>query len=60
MSFSCRVSHTTREPYFGEVNGSDYHFVSEEEFELLVQRVRPFWQFYGVKKKKFLECFCHP
>uniref|UniRef100_A0A3Q2XHD2 Leucine rich repeats and guanylate kinase domain containing n=1 Tax=Hippocampus comes TaxID=109280 RepID=A0A3Q2XHD2_HIPCM len=27
--------HTTREPYFGEVNGSDYHFVSEEEFELL-------------------------
>ncbi|XP_051911427.1 leucine-rich repeat and guanylate kinase domain-containing protein isoform X2 [Hippocampus zosterae] len=36
--FAYGVSHTTREPYFGEVNGSDYHFVSEEEFELLVHR----------------------
>ncbi|KAM9771613.1 leucine-rich repeat and guanylate kinase domain-containing protein isoform 3-T3 [Syngnathus typhle] len=32
------ISHTTREPYSGEENGRDYHFISEEEFELLVQR----------------------
>ncbi|XP_048875315.1 leucine-rich repeat and guanylate kinase domain-containing protein [Brienomyrus brachyistius] len=25
--------HTTRSPYFGEVDGCDYHFVSEEEFQ---------------------------
>ncbi|XP_077357372.1 leucine-rich repeat and guanylate kinase domain-containing protein isoform X2 [Festucalex cinctus] len=36
--FAYGISHTTREPYFGEENGSDYHFVSEEDFELLVQR----------------------
>ncbi|NOY86398.1 MAG: guanylate kinase [Deltaproteobacteria bacterium] len=27
------ISHTTREPRQGEVDGSDYHFVSVEEFE---------------------------
>ncbi|WP_446010914.1 guanylate kinase [Candidatus Electrothrix sp.] len=26
------VSHTTRQPRVGEVNGVDYHFVSQEEF----------------------------
>ncbi|XP_061617514.1 leucine-rich repeat and guanylate kinase domain-containing protein [Phyllopteryx taeniolatus] len=36
--FAYGISHTTREPYFGEENGSDYHFVSEEEFQLLVHR----------------------
>ncbi len=31
LAFS--VSHTTREPRSGEVNGRDYHFVTMEEFE---------------------------
>ncbi len=30
LAFS--VSHTTREPRAGEINGQDYHFVSVEEF----------------------------
>ena len=35
VSFS--VSHTTRSPRKGEVNGVDYHFVSEEEFMTIVK-----------------------
>ena len=31
LSFS--VSHTTRQPRTGEVNGRDYHFISMEEFK---------------------------
>ncbi|XP_061663318.1 leucine-rich repeat and guanylate kinase domain-containing protein isoform X2 [Syngnathoides biaculeatus] len=36
--FAYGICHTTREPYFGEENGRDYHFVSEEEFQLLEHR----------------------
>lgn len=32
------VSHTTRKPRSGEVNGREYHFVSRAEFEALVER----------------------
>lgn len=31
------VSHTTRQPRVGEINGIHYHFVSEEEFNSLVR-----------------------
>ncbi|MFQ5417568.1 MAG: guanylate kinase [Myxococcota bacterium] len=31
------ISHTTRPPRVGEVNGSDYHFVSEDEFKRMVE-----------------------
>lgn len=34
LSFS--VSHTTRAPRAGERDGSDYHFVTREEFEALI------------------------
>ncbi|XP_061768228.1 leucine-rich repeat and guanylate kinase domain-containing protein [Nerophis ophidion] len=34
--FAYGIGHTTREPYFGEENGNDYHFVNEEEFQQLV------------------------
>uniref|UniRef100_A0A3B4GY09 Leucine rich repeats and guanylate kinase domain containing n=1 Tax=Pundamilia nyererei TaxID=303518 RepID=A0A3B4GY09_9CICH len=30
------ISHTTRGPYFGEENGLDYHFVSEEAFQSMI------------------------
>lgn len=33
-----RVAHTTRQPRAGEVNGVHYHFVSREEFEVLIAR----------------------
>ncbi len=32
------VSHTTREPRANEVNGQDYHFVSEDEFRALAEQ----------------------
>ncbi|CAK6961372.1 leucine-rich repeat and guanylate kinase domain-containing protein [Scomber scombrus] len=34
--FAYGTCHTTRGPYLGEVNGSDYHFVSEEDFQTIV------------------------
>ncbi|XP_036367953.1 guanylate kinase isoform X4 [Octopus sinensis] len=42
-SFAFSVSHTTRKPRPGEVDGKDYHFVTHKEFEEMIQ------------KKKFLE-----
>jgi guanylate kinase len=39
------VSATTRPPRFGEVDGVDYHFLSEEEFQLRRER------------GEFLECY---
>jgi guanylate kinase len=33
---SYSVSHTTRKPRAGEVHGTDYHFVSVEEFEQMI------------------------
>lgn len=34
---SYSVSHTTRKPRAGEVHGTDYHFVSVEEFERMIE-----------------------
>lgn len=34
------VSHTTRRPRRGEVDGSDYHFVDEESFERMIEQER--------------------
>ncbi|KAJ3224823.1 guanylate kinase [Clydaea vesicula] len=31
--FGFSVSHTTRNPRVGEVNGKDYHFITQKEFE---------------------------
>lgn len=36
----CRTCHTTREPYFGEEDGRDYHFVQNEEFQNMIRMVR--------------------
>ena len=33
------MSHTTRKPHQEETNGKDYHFVSIEEFEILIKMV---------------------
>ncbi|XP_041637122.1 leucine-rich repeat and guanylate kinase domain-containing protein [Cheilinus undulatus] len=33
--FAYGTCHTTRGPYYGEENGIDYHFVSEEDFQSL-------------------------
>ncbi|XP_029351560.1 leucine-rich repeat and guanylate kinase domain-containing protein [Echeneis naucrates] len=34
--FAYGICHTTRHPYFGEENGVDYHFVSEEDFQNMI------------------------
>ncbi|XP_076015008.1 leucine-rich repeat and guanylate kinase domain-containing protein [Genypterus blacodes] len=35
--FGYGTCHTTREPYFGEEDETDYHFVSEEDFQNMIQ-----------------------
>uniref|UniRef100_UPI00398F830C leucine-rich repeat and guanylate kinase domain-containing protein isoform X2 n=1 Tax=Pristiophorus japonicus TaxID=55135 RepID=UPI00398F830C len=35
--FGYCVCHTSRRPYFGEEDGCDYHFVSEQRFEEMIQ-----------------------
>ena len=37
QSFRISVSHTTRKPRSNEVNGVDYHFISQEKFEKLIK-----------------------
>ncbi|XP_034019585.1 leucine-rich repeat and guanylate kinase domain-containing protein isoform X2 [Thalassophryne amazonica] len=34
--FSSGVCHTTRGPYFGEEDGHDYHYVTEEDFQNMI------------------------
>ncbi|XP_076153624.1 leucine-rich repeat and guanylate kinase domain-containing protein [Alosa pseudoharengus] len=34
--FAYGACHTTRGPYFGEEDGSDYHFITEEEFRHMI------------------------
>ena len=47
------ISHTTREPRNGEVEGIDYHFTSEKEFEEKIERgeflewAKVFKNYYG-------------
>ncbi|ESS65149.1 guanylate kinase [Trypanosoma cruzi Dm28c] len=36
QQFSFCTSHTTRKPRWGEVEGKDYHFVSRDEFKLMI------------------------
>jgi len=55
------VSHTTRPPRPGEINGKDYFFVSEQEFEKLVAQdaflewARVHDNFYGTYRSQVLE-----
>lgn len=37
-AFGFSVSHTTRQPRAGEVNGEHYHFVTKDEFMERVER----------------------
>ena len=60
-NFSISISHTTRKPRPIEINGKDYHFVSEEKFEELVKRDN-FFEYanifdnkYGTLKKPVIE-----
>ena len=57
QSFKISVSHTTRLPRSNEVDGVDYYFVSNKEFELLIKEnkfyeyAKIFENYYGTLKK---------
>jgi len=57
QSFKISVSHTTRSPRSNEVDGVDYHFVSQKKFEDLIKEkkfyeyAKIFDNYYGTLKK---------
>ena len=57
QSFKISVSHTTRKPRSNEIDGIDYHFVSEKEFKNLINEknfmsMQKFFEnYYGTLKK---------
>ena len=57
QSFRISVSHTTRKPRSNEVNGVDYHFISQEKFEKLIKEkkfyeyAKIFENYYGTLKE---------
>ena len=57
QSFKISVSHTTRSPRSNEVDGVDYHFVSQKKFEGLIDKgefyeyAKIFGNYYGTLKK---------
>ena len=57
QSFKISVSHTTRTPRSNEIDGVDYHFVSNERFQELIKQnkfyeyAKIFENFYGTLKK---------
>ena len=57
QTFKISVSHTTRPPRSNEVDGGDYHFVSQENFEKLIvenkfyEHAKIFENYYGTLKK---------
>tara|TARA_B100000963_G_C22588657_1_gene654379 strand:- start:1108 stop:1704 length:597 start_codon:yes stop_codon:yes gene_type:complete len=57
QNFKISVSHTTRKPRSNEVDGVDYHFVSQTEFQHLIEEdkfyeyAKIFGNFYGTLKE---------
>ncbi len=57
QNFKISVSHTTRKPRSNEVDGVDYHFVSQTEFQNLIKEnkfyeyAKIFGNFYGTLKE---------
>lgn len=42
LFYGFRACHTTRPPYFGEGDRVDYHFISQEVFDEMLNMVRRF------------------
>ena len=65
QSFKISVSHTTRPPRSNEVDGIDYHFVTNEEFEKLIKEnkfyeyAQIFGNYYGTLKQEVDNIFRH-
>ncbi len=60
-NLSVSISHTTRKPRIGEVNGEAYHFVDEAEFKQMIkdnrflEHARVFKHHYGTSKQHIEE-----
>ena len=59
-NFEISVSYTTRIPRLNEVNGKDYYFINNKDFNELIKKkefleyAEVFSNFYGSSKKKLL------
>ncbi|MBD1138617.1 guanylate kinase [Pelagibacterales bacterium SAG-MED41] len=57
QNFKISVSHTTRKPRSNEIDGIDYHFISQKEFQKLInenkfyEHAKIFENYYGTLKK---------
>ena len=60
-SFVTSISHTTRKPRLNEINGKDYYFINEIEFDSLVknnkffEHAKIFGNYYGTLKEPVLK-----
>ena len=60
-NYKISISYTTRKPRTNEVNGKDYFFTSEEEFENLIKNkefleyAKVFENYYGSSKSQVFE-----
>ncbi len=60
-NFVISISHTTRKPRPDEINGKDYHFVNEKEFDSLTEGnhffeyAKIFDNYYGTSKEPVLK-----
>ncbi len=60
-SIKRNVSYTTRNPRVNEVNGVDYHFISEIEFQKMIcdnhflEHAKVFGNFYGTSKHELIK-----
>ena len=60
-NFRLSISHTTRKPRSSEIEGKDYYFVDENEFNTLISKdeffehAKIFDNFYGTLKKPVIE-----
>ena len=61
LDFNFSVSHTTRKPRKGEIDGENYHFVSNETFEQMISNndfleyAEVFGNMYGTAKTNIYE-----
>ena len=64
-NFKISISYTTRKPRPNEINGADYYFVTEQEFNTLIKEnsffeyASIFDNYYGTLKKPVLELLSH-
>ena len=60
-SFFISISHTTRKPRPNEIDGNDYHFVSDDEFKRLIKNdefleyAKVFKNYYGTTRSPVIQ-----